>query len=123
MPQDSVADTGVNRPALTALDVIRVIVLLVALVSLALWGFGSWAMPWNIAVGIAAPVVTLLVWALFVSPRAVLHLHPFLRALVELLIYAAVTLAWWSVGQAWIGLAFAVVAVAVGVIAGRRALA
>jgi hypothetical protein len=34
-----------------------------------------------------------------------------------------VTLAWWSVGQAWIGLAFAVVAVAAGVIAGRRALA
>jgi hypothetical protein len=123
MPQDSVADTGVNRPALTALDVIRVIVLLVALVSLALWGFGSWTLPWSIVVGIGAPVVTLLVWALFISPRAVLHLHPFLRALVELLIYAAVTLAWWSVGQAWIGLAFAVVAVAVGVIAGRRALA
>jgi hypothetical protein len=123
MPQDSVADTGVNRPALTALDVIRVIVLLVALVSLALWGFGSWTLPWSIVVGIGAPVVTLLVWALFISPRAVLHLHPVLRALVELLIYAAVTLAWWSVGQAWIGLAFAVVAVAVGVIAGRRALA
>lgn len=123
MPQDSVADTGVNRPALTAPDVIRVIVLLVALVSLALWGFGSWTLPWSIVVGIGAPVVTLLVWALFISPRAVLHLHPFLRALVELLIYAAVTLAWWSVGQAWIGLAFAVVAVAVGVIAGRRALA
>ncbi|MGB3732609.1 YrdB family protein [Microbacterium sp.] len=123
MTQDSVADTGVNRPALTALDVIRVIVLLVALVSLALWGFGSWTLPWSIVVGIGAPVVTLLVWALFISPRAVLHLHPFLRALVELLIYAAVTLAWWSVGQAWIGLAFAVVAVAVGVIAGRRALA
>lgn len=123
MPQDSVADTGVNRPALTALDVIRVVVLLVALASLALWGFGSWAMPWNIVVGVAAPVVTLLVWALFISPRAMLHLHPFLRALVKLLVYAAVTLAWWSVGQAWIGLAFAVVAVAAGVIAGRRALA
>ncbi|GAA3929776.1 YrdB family protein [Microbacterium soli] len=121
MPEDSAAD--LNRPAPNALDLIRVVVLLVALISLALWGFGSWSMPWSIVIGIGTPVVTLLVWALFLSPRAVLHLHPFLRALVELLVYAAVTLAWWSLGQAWIGIAFAVVAVAAGVIAGRRALA
>lgn len=123
MSQDSVADVGVSRTALTALDLIRVVVLLVALATFALWGFGSWTMPWNIVIGIGAPVVTLLAWALFLSPRRVLHLHPFLRAVVELLIYAAVTLAWWSLGQAWIGVAFAVVAVAAGVIAGRRTLA
>lgn len=123
MPQEPVADSGMSRPAVTALDLVRVVVLLVALATLALWGFGMWAMPWNIVVGIGAPVVALLVWALFLSPRPVLRLHPFLRALVELLIYAAVTLAWWSLGQAWLGVAFAVVAVAAGVIAGRRALA
>lgn len=123
MPQDSAVDHGTSRPALTALDLIRVVVLLVALASLALWGFGSWVAPWSIVIGIGAPVVTLLVWALFLSPRPVLLLHPFLRALVELLIYAAVTLAWWSLGQTWVGIAFAVVAVAAGVIAGRRALA
>ncbi|BDZ39063.1 YrdB family protein [Microbacterium suwonense] len=123
MSQDSVVDGGVRRAALTPLDLIRVVVLLVALATFALWGFGSWLMPWNIVVGIGAPVLTLLVWALFLSPRPVLHLHPFLRAVVELLIYAAVTLAWWSLGQAWVGIAFAVVAVAAGVIAGRRTLA
>ncbi|WP_193598238.1 YrdB family protein [Microbacterium sp. YJN-G] len=123
MPEESVAEPGVNRPAVTPLDLIRVVVLLVALATLALWGFGSWPMPWNIVVGIGAPVITLLVWALFLSPRPVLRLHPFLRALVELLIYAAVTLAWWSMGQAWLGIAFAAVAVTAGVIAGRRALA
>lgn len=122
MPQDSLAEPGVNRPAVTPLDLIRVVVLLVALITLALWGFGSWTMPWNIVVGIGAPVATLLVWALFLSPRPVLQLHPFLRALVELLIYAGVTLAWWSMGQAGIGIGFAVVAVAAGVIAGRRTL-
>ncbi|MFD5224735.1 YrdB family protein [Microbacterium sp. NPDC058342] len=122
MPQDSVVDPGV-RPAVTPLDLIRVVVLLVALATLALWGFGSWPMPWSVVIGIGAPVVTLLVWALFLSPRPVLRLHPFLRAAVELLIYAGVTLAWWSLGQAWAGIAFAVVAVAAGVIAGRRALA
>ena len=104
------------------LDIVRVLVLLAALASLALWGFGEWPTPWNIVVGIGAPLLTLLIWALFLSPRPVLRLHPFLRALVEVLIYVGVTLAWWSIGQAWAGIAFAVVAVASGVVAGRRAL-
>ncbi|MFC7789774.1 YrdB family protein [Microbacterium sp. MAHUQ-60] len=123
MPQDSLAEQGANRPAVTPLDLVRVVVLLVGLATLALWGFGSWSMPWNIVIGLGAPLVTLLAWALFLSPRPVLRLHPFLRALVELLIYAAVTLAWWSMGQAVVGIAFAVVAVTAGVVAGRRALA
>ncbi|MDT0156500.1 YrdB family protein [Microbacterium sp. ARD32] len=120
MSQDPVVTPGVNRRPLTALDIIRVLVLLAALVTFALWGLAAWPMPWSIVMGIGAPVVALVVWALFLSPRAVLHLHPFLRALVELLIYAAVTLAWWSLGHAWVGLAFAAVAVTAGVIAGRR---
>ena len=123
MAQDSVTSPGVNRPSITPLNIVRVLVLGVALITLALWGFATWPLPWNIVVGIGAPVVVLLVWALFLSPRAVLHLHPFLRAAVELLIYAGVTLAWWSMDAAWAGVAFAVVAVAAGVMAGRRALA
>ncbi|GAA2900780.1 YrdB family protein [Microbacterium esteraromaticum] len=122
MSQPIVAEPGVQRPAVTPLDIVRVLVLLAALATLALWGFGEWATPWNIVVGIGAPLLTLLVWALFLSPRPVLRLHPFLRALVEVLIYVGVTLAWWSIGQAWAGIAFAVVAVASGVIAGRRTL-
>lgn len=78
--------------------------------------------PWNLVLGIGAPVVVLLLWALFLSPRPVLRLDPFIRAAIELLIYAGVTLAWWSMGQAWVGIAFAVVAVATGVITGRRSL-
>lgn len=120
---DSPAESAVTRPKLTPLDIVRVIVLLVALASLALWGFGAWPLPWNIVAGIGTPIVVLIVWALFLSPRPVLRLHPFLRAAVELLIYASVTVAWWSMGQAWAGIAFAVVAVASGVVAGRRSLA
>lgn len=113
---------GVNRPNLTPLDIIRAIVLIAALASLALWGFAMWEFPWNLVLGIGAPVIVLLLWALFLSPRPVLRLHPFIRAAVELLIYAGVTLAWWSMGQAWAGIAFAVVAVAAGLFAGRRNL-
>lgn len=120
MPEAPDAVPGVNRPNITPLDIIRAIVLVAALATLALWGFSGWSFPWNLVFGIGTPLLLLLVWALFLSPRPVLSLHPFVRAAVELLIYAGVTLAWWSMGQAWIGLGFAVVAVTAGLFAGRR---
>ncbi|MBN8424032.1 YrdB family protein [Microbacterium esteraromaticum] len=121
MSQDPATEPGVTRPNVTPLDIVRVLVLLAALASLALWGFATWAMPWSIVVGIGAPLIVLVLWALVLSSKPVLRLHPFLRALVELLIYVGVTLAWWSMDSTWIGIAFAVVAVATGVISGRRA--
>nr|WP_251438646.1 YrdB family protein [Microbacterium sp. USTB-Y] len=109
-------------PRATPLDIVRVVVLVAALASLALWGLVAWTLPWNLVAAIGAPVITLLLWALFLSPRPVLAVHPFLRAAVELVVYAGVTVAWWTMGQAWIGIGFAVVAVASGLLAGRRAL-
>ena len=109
-----------TRAPLSAIDILAFLCGLFAFASLAIWGFVFWPFPWNIVVGIAAPVVAILVWALFVSPRAVLAVHPFIRALVELLVFVSATMAWWSMGAPWIGLGFAIVAVTVGVIAGRR---
>ncbi|WP_149084670.1 MULTISPECIES: YrdB family protein [Microbacterium] len=123
MTPDPAPVAGVERPVISALDIVRVVVLVVAIASLALWGFASWDLPWNVVIGIGAPVVTLLLWALFLSPRPVLRVHPFLRAIVELFIYVGVTIAWWSMGQALIGTAFALVAVVAGVLSGRRSLA
>ncbi|WP_223626408.1 YrdB family protein [Microbacterium sp. EST19A] len=122
MPQDSAPVPGVVRPVITVLDVVRAIVLVVVVASLALWGFASWSLPWNVIAGLGAPIVVLLIWALFLSPRPVLRVHPFLRAAVELFIYVGVTIAWWSMGQALIGTAFALVAIVTGVLTGRRAL-
>jgi hypothetical protein len=122
MSQDSASVPGVDRPNITVLDIVRAIVLVAAIATLALWGFATWPLPWNAILGVGAPVVVLLVWALFLSPRPVLRLHPFLRAAVELLIYVGVTIAWWLMDQPLIGIAFAVVAVGAGVISGRRAL-
>lgn len=112
-----------TRPPLSAIDLLAFVCELFAFASLAIWGFAMWPFPWNIVVGIGAPVLAILVWALFVSPRAVLAVHPFVRALVELLVYAAATAAWWSMGNAWIGLVFGVIAVTIGAIAGRRRFA
>ena len=111
-----------TRAPLSAVDILAFVCELFAFASLAIWGFAMWPFPWNIFAGIGAPVLAILVWALFVSPRAVLTVHPFVRALVELLVYVSATIAWWSMGNAWIGLAFGVVAVTAGVIAGRRRL-
>lgn len=112
-----------TRAPLSAIDILAFVCELFAFASLAIWGFAFWPFPWNIVVGIAAPVVAILIWALFVSPRAVLAVHPFVRALVELVVYASATIAWWSMGQPWVGLVFGVVAVTIGVLAGRRRLA
>lgn len=113
---------GVERPVISVLDIVRTLVLIVAVVSLALWGFTSWPLPWNIVLGLGTPLLVLLLWAVFLSPRPVLRVHPFLRAVVELFVYVGVTIAWWSMGQALIGTAFALVAVVAGVLSGRRAL-
>lgn len=131
MPEDatnapSAERGGSSAPApkgLAALDILRLLTELVAVGSLALWGFLSWPFPWNIVAGIGAPLLAILMWALFVSPKAVFAVHPFIRIVVELLIFLSATLAWWALGQPWIGLAVGVVSVAVGVAVARRSVA
>ncbi|WP_137844166.1 YrdB family protein [Microbacterium sp. 2FI] len=122
-PHKPAEPTPGMRTPLSAIDLLAFVCELFAFATLAIWGFASWLFPWNIVAGIAAPLAAIVVWALFVSPRAVLAVHPFVRALVELLVYASATIAWWSMGQAWVGLVFGAIAVTVGVIAGRRRFA
>ncbi|MCO7202921.1 YrdB family protein [Microbacterium sp. CnD16-F] len=116
------APAATTPARLSGLDLLSFLCAMFAVVSLAIWGFTAWDAPWNVVLGIATPLATLIVWGLFASPRAVVRVHPFVRGLVELLIYLSATIAWWSAGQAWIGLGFALVAVVVGVLAGRRRL-
>lgn len=112
-----------TRPALSALDVVAFLCEIGGIVALAIWGFASWPFPWNLVVGILTPAAAIVLWALFVSPRAVFAVHPFVRAIAELLVYAAATAALWSLGLTWIGIAYAVVAVTVGLVVGRRRFA
>ena len=122
-PAKPAAPAPGTRAPLSAIAILAFACELFAFASLAIWGFAFWPFPWNIAIGIAAPVVAILVWALFVSPRAVLAVHPFVRAVVELLVFASATMAWWSMGAPWVGLGFGIVAVTVGAITGRRRFA
>ncbi len=112
-----------TRSPLSALDLLSLLCALFAVGTMAFWGFTAWDAPWNLVFGVGTPLLTLVLWGLFVSPRAVFVVHPFARGVIELLIYLSATIAWWSGGQAWIGLGFAVVAVTVGVLSGRKRVA
>ncbi|CAD6003964.1 YrdB family protein [Agreia sp. COWG] len=104
-------------------DVVRFVLELFAFVTLGIWGFLAWPGPWlNIVLGIAAPVFAILVWALFRSPKAVVRLDAFGKALIEILIMGSAALAWLMLGQPVIAVVFGVVAAVSGVLAGRREL-
>ncbi len=107
-------------PRVTALDVLRLVSELLAFGALAVWGFLAWPMPWNIVAGVGAPVAAILVWALFISPKAVIRLPRFVRLVVELLVFVSATLALWALELAWAGIAVGVFCIVVGVFVLRR---
>jgi hypothetical protein len=103
-------------------DVLRLLLELFAFVTLGIWGFVSFAFPLNIVVGLGAPIIAILLWALFRSPKAVFAIDVFGKSLVELFVIAAATLAWMDLGLPLVGIAYAVVAVVSGFVNGRREL-
>jgi hypothetical protein len=105
-------------------DVLRFALELFAFVTLGIWGFAAWPLPWpGVLVGIAAPAVAILVWALFRSPKAVFRLDPFGKAVIEIAVFGAAALAWWDLGQPVVAALFAIVATISGVTSGRKELA
>ena len=106
----------------SVIDIAHLVLTLFLFFSLGFWGFAAWPFPLNIAIGLGAPALAIVIWAVFLSPRAVLAIDSFGRALVEIALVMAAALAWFTLGQPIIAVVFAVLAVASGVIAGRRAL-
>ncbi|QTX06299.1 YrdB family protein [Agromyces archimandritae] len=105
-------------------DILRFLLEIFAFVSLGLWGFLAFPLPWpGIAFGIGAPVLAILAWALFRSPKAVFRVDVFGKALVEVATFSAAALAWWDLGQPIVAVALAVVAAVSGIINGLKELA
>jgi len=111
-----------EKVSLTPNDILRFFLEIFAVVSLAIWGFSSWPLPWNIVLGIALPAVAILLWALFRSPKAVFSIDVFGKALVEIAVMAAAALAWWDMGVPVVAVVFGLLAVISGVVNGRREL-
>jgi hypothetical protein len=112
-----------TQPQIGLWDVLRFVIELFAFVSLAVWGFIAWPFPWNIVVGIAAPALAIVLWALFRSPKAVVRIDTFGKAIVEIIVMTAAAFAWWDLGQPVVAVVFALVALLSGIMTGRKELA
>ena len=90
---------------------IRFVLELAALAALAYWGTqtGSGVVRWLLAAG--APAIFILVWARFVAPKAERRLPVRQRIPLELVLFGLAAVALAVAGAAWLGIAFAVVAV------------
>ncbi|KQQ94106.1 4-amino-4-deoxy-L-arabinose transferase [Leifsonia sp. Leaf325] len=105
-------------------DILRFLLEIFAVVTLGIWGFLAWPLPWPGAlIGIGAPLLAILLWGLFRSPKAVFRIDPFGKAIVEILVMGSAALAWWQLGQPIVAAVFAVVATISGVISGRKEFA
>ena len=82
-----------------------------ALAALAYWGFetgGGTAT--KILLGIGAPVAAIVVWSLFVSPKARFR-HPVLKLVFEIVVFGGAVAALWAADRPQLALVFAAVAV------------
>ena len=110
------------QPQIGPWDVLRFVIELFAFVSLAVWGFIAWPLPWNIVAGIVAPLFAIVLWALFRSPKAVFRIDTFGKAIIEIIVMTAAAFAWWDLGQPVVAVVFALVALLSGIVSGRREL-
>lgn len=95
---------------------------LIAVVVITLWALLEWPLPWpGILAGAGFLVASVLLWALFLSPRPVLHTDRFGQGLVELLFIAGAIGAMLGLGVPWVVAAlFGLAAAALGYVAGSR---
>lgn len=106
----------------TALQLVRTLCHLVTVVVVAVWAFTSWPMPWpGLLAGFGLTALAILCWAVFLSPRPVLHAERFLLTLVELLFAGAGVGAMLALNVPWpVAVGFGLVAAALGYSAPER---
>ena len=111
-----------NTGAQQALLVARGIFHLATVAIVTVWGFLDWELPFpGILVGIGALVLSVLIWALFLSPKPVLHTDRYGLALIELLFLASGAGALLALGvNGWIAVAFGLIGATLGYISAIR---
>ena len=113
-----------NMPKIGPNDILRFFLELFAFISLGIWGFLAFPLPWpGVLIGLGAPALAILLWALFVSPKAVFRVDQFGRALVEIAVFTSAAIGWWILGQPVVAIVFAVVAAVSSILHGRKQLA
>lgn len=98
----SASETQPTR-ATAILQLARGVFHLVSVVSVTVWGFVAWPLPFpGVLTGLGLLVLSVLLWALFLSPRPVLRVDRFAQALFELLLLAAAVAALLALGVFWL---------------------
>ncbi|WP_024356535.1 DUF2568 domain-containing protein [Leucobacter chironomi] len=117
----STSDTQPTRAAVI-LQLVRALFHLVAVASVTVWGFVAWPLPFpGLLTGFGFLALSVLLWALFLSPRPVLRTDRFAQALFELLLLAAAVAALLALGVFWVVPAlYGVAGAVVGYIASSR---
>jgi hypothetical protein len=88
-------------------EAVRFLLELGAIVALAFWGGqASSVLPIELLLGIGAPAALIVVWALFVAPRAVFPIPRLAQAIVGGLLLEVAAVALVVAGQPIIGLAY-----------------
>jgi Protein of unknown function (DUF2568) len=83
-----------------------------AFISLGYWGFATGEnLVVDLVLGLGAPLVAIVLWGVFVSPKARLG-SPMRQALFEAIVFGGAVLALVHAGQSWLALAFGAIAVA-----------
>lgn len=110
-----------NTPDLI-LQWLRGVCHLATVIIITVWAFTAWPLPLaGIFMGFGALVLTVLIWALFLSPRPVLRTDKFGQSLIELLLIAGAVAAMLAMGVNWVVAAlFGVVAAVLGLVASMR---
>lgn len=108
-----------KHASIQVVNLIRFGIELIAFVTLGIWGFTQFREPWSIVVGLGAPGLAIVVWALFRSPRAVFAIDRFGTALIDIAIFTAATLSMLDLPWPWgFALVYAVVAALTGLASG-----
>lgn len=91
-----------DRPISAPLQLVRAACHLIVVVAVFVWGFLDWPAPWLWLTGFGFGLLSVLIWALFLSPRAMLHTDRFGQSLIELLFIASGVGAMLALGVHWI---------------------
>lgn len=85
------------------LQLVRALCHLGTVLIITFWALNAWPLPFpGLLTGAAALVLTVLIWALFLSPRPVLRTDRFGQALIELLLIGGAVGALLSLGTNWV---------------------
>ena len=119
MTTDTPAATTRSTQVLTA---IRALWHLAVVVAVCVWGFAAWPQPWpGLLTGFGFTALSVLIWALFLSPRPVLQTDRFGQGLIELLFLGSGVGAMLGLGVPWVAvLLFGLVGAVLGYVVPER---